>query len=707
MRKSLKIIFLTALLALVFANGLPLAKAEYPENIKRLLEQIVDLKTQIAKLQVKLMQVQGKVPSYQGVPTDFVFEKELKYDDSNNDVKYLQAILKAEGLFCQKCQITGYYGYWTQKAVKAFQEKYASEILSFLGLSEGSGLVEKATQAKLNSLLVSTAKTAATPSPTPLPTPSPSPSPSPSPTPSPSPSPTPSPSPSPSPVAFDFSVSLSPSSGSVVQGSSISLALNASLISGSSQTVAFTATTQTLGISTNLNPSSCTLPCSSGVIITVGANVPSGTHSISINGTAASLVRGASYALNVTSAGTLFVLLSANPNSSYAPLNGVTLATTVSGTATGNINYTFYCDRADSGTNITSDYIHKKDSIAANPYSSTLPCNYALPGNYKAKVIVERGTLVAESRANVTVTEPPMVLNPKIYLLIYNPLIESAGNKKLTTLNGWNDPDQLTSQYIQDVKGSSYNLVNYQISERLEVDGIPQLKDGYQYTDNTYLQCWNNHSTCHSPEGVDYNLILQQYGLCEKLNAGQIDEVWLFGGPWFGYWESTLAGPNAFWYNSPPVTGTTCNKLLPIMGFSYERGVSEMLEDLGHRTESTMWHVYGSWNNTLSDHAWNLYTHYDKTTPGQARCGNVHYAPNSQSDYDWSNTSYVDSYCVDWLNFPNLTGIKQNINCSTWNCDSRSYHKWWLDHLPHASGTSSGKLNNWWRYIADYNNISQ
>ena len=141
------------------------------------------------------------------------------------------------------------------------------------------------------------------------------------------------------------------------------------------------------------------------------------------------------------------------------------------------------------------------------------------------------------------------------------------------------------------------------------------------------------------------------------------------------------------------------------MGFNYERGVAEMLEDLGHRTESTMWHVYGSWDNTLSDHAWNLYTHYDKTTPGQAQCGNVHYAPDSQSDYDWGNVNYVYSACDDWNNYPNLTGSKQNINCLAWSCDARSYHKWWLGHLPHASGTSSGKLNNWWRYIADYNNI--
>jgi len=28
---------------------------------------------------------------------------------------------------------------------------------------------------------------------------------------------------------------------------------------------------------------------------------------------------------------------------------------------------------------------------------------------------------------------------------------------------------------------------------------------------------------------------------------------------------------------------------------------------------------------------------YEKTAPGKSACGNIHFAPNSQVDYDWSN----------------------------------------------------------------------
>jgi len=107
MRKPLKIIFLITLLVLVLISSLPLARAEYPENIKKLLEQIVNLKAQIARLQVQLIQIQGKIPSYENVPAGFAFSKDLKFQDYSDDVKYLQTILKKEGVFCQKCQVTG------------------------------------------------------------------------------------------------------------------------------------------------------------------------------------------------------------------------------------------------------------------------------------------------------------------------------------------------------------------------------------------------------------------------------------------------------------------------------------------------------------------------------------------------------------------------------------------------------------------------
>ena len=112
----------------------------------------------------------------------------------------------------------------------------------------------------------------------------------------------------------------------------------------------------------------------------------------------------AASATTQAAAGTLSVSLSASPSSGTAPVNGVDLTATVGGTQTGPINYTFYCNRSDTGTNITTPYDFKFDASTLNPYTTLDLCSYQNSGTYTAKVIVERGTLVAEARTTITVS---------------------------------------------------------------------------------------------------------------------------------------------------------------------------------------------------------------------------------------------------------------------------------------------------------------
>ena len=129
--------------------------------------------------------------------------------------------------------------------------------------------------------------------------------------------------------------------------------------------------------------------------------------------------------LDMFSDATLSVSLTANPSSGYVPLNGVDLTATVSGSATGTINYTFYCNRSDSGTNITSPNSFKIDGRSENGTGGSVitwgnatgysggttftvydVCNYLTSGTYTAKVIAERGSaLSAEQRVNIVVAE--------------------------------------------------------------------------------------------------------------------------------------------------------------------------------------------------------------------------------------------------------------------------------------------------------------
>ena len=307
-------------------------------------------------------------------------------------------------------------------------------------------------------------------------------------------------------------------------------------------------------------------------------------------------------------------------------------------------------------------------------------------------------------------------------IIDFNPILESQGGVRLRQYKNWNDPANLETQYMADISEASAGFANYQVVERLEIDDIPVKTDGFHYTDTSYLDCLSNSTNCHADTGnglfADYLRILTDYDVCGKRNRGEIDELWLWGGPYFGYYEAIMTGPNAFWVNGGPLAGSSCTKQLNIMGFNYERGVSEMLEDFGHRAEGTMAYIYGGWtfsygpnkNAPPNPHMWDQYSARGFDTGISAGCGNIHgslntpmYDPQNPWGYDWTNQNTIQSRCEDFNNYPNLTGQTTAINCNAWGCESRSGKKYWLAHLPKYTGLApDGKLNNWWKYAVDY-----
>ena len=179
----------------------------------------------------------------------------------------------------------------------------------------------------------------------------------------------------------------------------------------------------------------------------------------------------------------------------------------------------------------------------------------------------------------------------------------------------------------------------------------------------------------------------------------------LLGFPYTGYYESIMAGPGAFWCNAPALEKTeTAKRRFIIMGYNYQRGVGEMIENLGHRAESIMEHVYRQQQG--DDNLWKRFSRYDKTNPGQAEVGIVHYAPNSDKDYDWGNKKKVKSRYHLWRNFPNLNGDALEVDDSHWGKgDTRAHHMWWFDLFPHITGGKNGIAYNWWRYVIDPNTV--
>ena len=305
----------------------------------------------------------------------------------------------------------------------------------------------------------------------------------------------------------------------------------------------------------------------------------------------------------------------------------------------------------------------------------------------------------------VSATELMQEMKIRTLLIVYEPSMDAAGTKLSRYLH-WNNVEQLSHGYMDDVLEVSGGLVRYEIVERLDVDEFPAKVDGFRYEPMRFLDVVRNRQPPYMPQEANYYEIIERFELIQRVARDEIDEVWIFNFPHAGFYESIMAGPGAFWCNAPPLINTKASKRrFVIMGFSYERGVGEMLENLGHRVESIMQKTFERQKGEAN--LWERFCRYDKVSPGKAALGNVHFAPNSVRDYDWGNSSKVVSECDDWLyNFPDFKGIRRTVSARDWgNGDIRKHHKWWLMHLPKTAGEINGISNNWWRYIMNPNHV--
>src|SRR5258706_784747 len=305
-----------------------------------------------------------------------------------------------------------------------------------------------------------------------------------------------------------------------------------------------------------------------------------------------------------------------------------------------------------------------------------------------------------------SVNEPALISQIKVLALVFDPIMDKASGATLSQTMKWYRATDLITGFMADLVLISNGMARYQIVQRIDIDEFPQKIDRFRYTPETYLDVLQKKATVHLPQDVSYDVILKKYDILQRVAKGQIDEVWIFGFPNAGFYESTMGGPGSFWCNAPPLKGTEASKRrFVIMGFSYERYVGEMFESYVHRAESIMDKTFSKLTGdaNLLRH----FTRYEKIAPGKAACVKVPLSPNTPQHSYWNNPTAVKSECYDWLlNFPNFKGDLRMVGPSEWgNGDLRKHHTWWLNHFPRVAGRKNGIHNNWWQYVANPNNV--
>ncbi len=287
----------------------------------------------------------------------------------------------------------------------------------------------------------------------------------------------------------------------------------------------------------------------------------------------------------------------------------------------------------------------------------------------------------------------------RVYVIDFNPTI---GGIPLVTYKQWNDPTTLMQVYGDDVQAASWDNIAFEIVQHTVVDGYPVKFGGFSFTNEQYLGCLSNPINPYCLQIIDYRAVLNRRydtryaSACAALASREVDEIWLWGGPFFGYWEYLLVEP---W--------TLCRNLntdFAVMGFSYERTDAEMLHNLGHRAEDVLQTKLGLdlWDR-FDGQRWRYAERYgcpaqpDDAHPevdaDHAHAGNVHFPPNAYCHYQYTRNFPVLSDADDWLDYPYLADQQTTINSPDWSTSHRGFLLWWFRHFPHAAPDTEG---NWW-----------
>ncbi len=330
-------------------------------------------------------------------------------------------------------------------------------------------------------------------------------------------------------------------------------------------------------------------------------------------------------------------------------------------------------------------------------------------------------------------------LTIKVAVLYEDPLMPGTDKymHEVCTVGGrgskWYDPTVQVKKFEADLEEASHGVVQYEVVKEVRAERLFSFDNTKTGAEKKYFSIetmrdsiYANGTECPGiGSGVEYDYVgmLKHYGFDKMRDNGEIHEVWVYNHPGCGMYESRLVGNGAFWCNSPGIsTGAPCKELVTVMFCNYERTTDLALHSYGHRFESIMTQVYGSWRSKAAGNLparkaelnnWELYashsSEYEKYESGYAQIGCTHFPPNGQYDYDYSNRSkYVYTYADSWLDYPEM--VQKNarkVNCTEWKSDQQGWMMYFFSHIPHFKGLNQDEndlhLNNWWYYVVDYN----
>lgn len=221
-----------------------------------------------------------------------------------------------------------------------------------------------------------------------------------------------------------------------------------------------------------------------------------------------------------------------------------------------------------------------------------------------------------------------------------------------------------------------------------------------------------------------YATLYERHGICEKLLAGEIDEVWL----WAGNGDGTKHADLDEWITTGPtwtmpyfIDAPNCGEVLTTVTFNFNRILN--LHAYGHRIEGLMrhhvpcdfstetwpWNAVADGSGDFDDCGDSLSNTYGFVARAFAEnnfvsgCGDVHFPSNitDMNGYNYSSLNSIDTRCRDWGQ--DGTSSVEVIDCQAWGCTERGYLIWWFQNFPGYQNNNKDRQGNpqpnWWTFL--------
>src|SRR5687768_17375687 len=76
----------------------------------------------------------------------------------------------------------------------------------------------------------------------------------------------------------------------------------------------------------------------------------------------------------------------------------------------------------------------------------------------------------------------------RVVVVNYDPILKEHGGLRLSRYMKWNDPRTITTNLVRHLAEVSAGFAKYEIVDFIDFDAFPEKRDGFCYTESSYLQ---------------------------------------------------------------------------------------------------------------------------------------------------------------------------------------------------------------------------